>query len=210
MEMPYVNGVVRPTHLHSSLACRERGAFREIPRRPFTRIGGTMTSKIALISCVVLTAVIVITAARIEQLNILCGHVLPLQQERWILPDREEFAALVERQIARRRLEFARGERPNDTHPELEQFEGPPYTEEEKERKASQAAVYESHRHLHWWLSGMGILQYVLAPIVMLWALCNIFLHKHISLRILNGSCAVLSFGAIFLMFLRDYSITWH
>lgn len=167
-----------------------------------------MWTRITLIGCFVLTAIVVFTAVRIEQLNVRSGHLLPranVDSGDWRVPELQSILSYVDDKIATRRSNEFAYEHPLEPLPEEAAFLGAPYTEPEQRLFDNSIAQHASHSRLHWWVSTMGVAQYALAPLAVLWAAGNFLGLSKLPLRLLSGACGACAFVAIFLMILRGY-----
>jgi predicted outer membrane lipoprotein len=167
-----------------------------------------MWIKGTMIGCILLTAFVTHTALRIEHLNNLADQFLPRHKDagaEWIVPELKRVLFVVEDQIAQRRSGAYSVANPDKPMPPEEEFFGPPYTEKEQKMLDGAKLEHAFHSRLRWWVVNFGAIQYVAAPLACVWSIVNLLAVRQKPLRIVSAVCAILAFGSIFLMFLRDY-----
>ncbi len=168
-----------------------------------------MWTKLTVIGCLLLTAVVAHTALRIEHVNHQMGTFLPrapgLENEEWKVPELDHVMSFVDGQIAKQRSNLYLLEHPGETLPPTETFVGEPYNELEQGFIARHKRDYAIFKELHWWVYGFGALQYGLAPLAFVWSVGNLLALKKATVRMVSSVCASLAFAAIFLMILRGY-----
>ena len=175
-----------------------------------------MRSRLAIIGCLLLTAVVVHTCVRIEQLNAKNSYYLPRTDfaggnPKWRYSTikgtmyglNNEFAE--ERMIA---FSKSRSERPL---PEFQQFIGPPYSENEQRRIDAKLANNSLRNELHDWVESGGLLQYLLAPVAIVWAIMIFWSQRSLFSRLLSGASAMCAAVSIGFMLYRGYltSLGW-
>ncbi len=168
-----------------------------------------MWTKITVVGCLLLTAVVVHTAVRIEHINYKMGTFLPraegFEDEKWHVPEFDGVMNFVNMQIAKQRENAFSKEHPGEEVPPLETFVGGPYSEFELGMIARRKSEYATFQSLHWWVYGFGAFQYGLAPLAFVWAIGNVLAFQKVNMRVISTSCACLAFLAIFLMVVRGY-----
>jgi hypothetical protein len=167
-----------------------------------------MWTKLTLIGCLMLTAIAVHTALRIEHLNMLSGTFLPRSyhaSQQWSVPELKNVLSYIDTQIAKRRSQAFSVEHPNEQLPAEESFRGAPYSPSEQSWINRSIHDHAAHTLLHWWVVNFGSAQYFMAPLAFVWAVGNFLAIRKTPLRVTSGTCALLSFGAIFLMIFRGY-----
>jgi hypothetical protein len=168
-----------------------------------------MKSKWLLISCYLLTIVVVTTACRIEYLNIHSGYFLPRNPAtvgNWIIPELDEVLERLDYQIYERRQNFADAEAiENGSSVTAEVSLGAPYSASEQRTLDSMKNLHASHSYLQWWVYSFGTAQYLLAPAALIAAIiCCVSLGGW-GFRSSAAFCACLNVGSIVLMFTRNY-----
>ncbi len=168
-----------------------------------------MWTKLTIIGCLILTVFVVHTAVRIEHMNVVAGHFLPRPPEMeglaWKVPEQENVREYVDYQIMLRRVNLYATEHPDEKMPASDTFFGAPYSPSEQDWIDRLMVAHQDHVRLHWWVNNFGALQYILAPICAVWAFGNLLSLPKRSVKALSLSCALLAFGAIFLMYVRGY-----
>ena len=168
-----------------------------------------MWTKLTVVGCVLLTAVVVHTALRIEHVNHQMGTFLPrapgYEQEAWGVPERDHVMSYVDAQIAKQRANVFAVDHPDEKVPPTESFVGEPYSQFEKSFIERHKRDYATFQELHWWVYGFGAIQYGLAPLAFVWSIGNVLALQKARFRLLSTLCAGLAFGAIFLMIFRGY-----
>ena len=168
-----------------------------------------MWTKFTVIGCLLLTVMVVHTALRIEHLNALSGILLPrstpVSNAQWRVHELQSILNYVDAQIAKRRSQAFAADHPGEATPAEETFVGAPYTAKEQNWIDRSKNDHASHTKLRWWVVNFGGLQYLIAPLAFVWAMGNSLAIRKTSLRFMSGLCALLSFGAIFLMIFRGY-----
>lgn len=168
-----------------------------------------MWTKLTVIGCLLLTAVVAHTALRIEHVNHKMGTFLPrapgLEQVEWQVPELDRVMSFVDGQIAKQRLNLFTLEHPGEALPPTENFVGEPYSPLEKGFIDRHKRDYAIFKELHWWVYSFGALQYGLAPLAFIWSIGNLLALKKVTIRMVSSVCASMAFGAIFLMILRGY-----
>lgn len=171
-------------------------------------------SKWLLVCCLALTAVVVITAARIELLNIEGQQVLPRlagsnsdSSKEWVIPEIEVVIERLDEQFYEQRMNAVGilSEESEDQPQQAQVKYGPPYSPLEQNFLASVTRLHAAHTNLLWWLKSFGRAQYFLAPAALVIAvLCAVSLSGWLK-KSTAGMCAVLSIASIVLMFTRSY-----
>ncbi len=168
-----------------------------------------MWTKLTVIGCLLLTAVVVHTAVRIEHVNHQMGTFLPrapgYEEEDWQVPEIEHVLNFVDAQIAKQRVNVFVMEHPGEEIPPIETFVGEPYNASETGFINRQKQGHATFKELHWWVYGFGAVQYGLAPLAFVWSIGNLLALKKIHIRAISTACAGLAFCAIFLMIFRGY-----
>lgn len=168
-----------------------------------------MLTKLTVIGCLLLTALVVHTAVRIEHVNHQMGTFLPrapgLEQEDWQVPELDQVLKFVNDQIAKQRANVFVMEHPGEEVPPIESFVGEPYNDFESGIIDRNKQGHATFTELHWWVYGFGAVQYCLAPLAFIWSIGNLLAVKKIHIRALSTACAGLAFCAIFLMIFRGY-----
>jgi hypothetical protein len=168
-----------------------------------------MWTKLTIIGCLLLTAVVVHTALRIERINALCHQYLPRAHQAagttWEIPQLQHVLNYVEDKIAIRRSNSYSVEHPDEQLPPEDKFFGAPYSASEQKWIDDSVADHAMYSKLHWWVTRFGSVQYVLAPLAFVWAIGNFLSIRKTKLRVVSTLCAALAFGAIFLMIFRGY-----
>ncbi|MCC6510246.1 MAG: hypothetical protein IT423_14170 [Pirellulaceae bacterium] len=168
-----------------------------------------MWTRWTIIGCVVLTALVVHTAIRIEHVNVLSNTYLPRSpgeaQQEWVLPELSQVLEYVDHQIAIRRADAYAMTHPGTAIPANSEFLGAPYTEDEQNWIDRSKRDFASHTELHWWVTNFGSPQYLLAPLAFIWSVGNFLTVRKNTVRVLSTACALMAFGAIFLMIFRGY-----
>lgn len=165
-----------------------------------------MMTKLTVIGCLILTAVVVVTALRIEQLNSQSGMFLPRpSNEPWQVASLDQVHAYIDSQIAIRRSGLFSVEHPDEAIPAPESFVGAPYTAGEQAWFDRSTVEHSALSRLRWWVISFGAAQYLIAPIALFWAATNFLAIRKTPHRISSGLCALLAFAAIFLMVFRGY-----
>lgn len=168
-----------------------------------------MWTKITVIGCLLLTAFVVHTALRIEYVNEQMGTFLPrmagFENEAWDVPEVDQAMNFVNAQIAKQRANIYVVEHPGEELPPMESFIGEPYNERETSFINRHKRDHATFKELHWWVHGVGALQFGLAPLALVWSLGNLLAIRPALIRALSTACAGLAFYAIYLMILRGY-----
>lgn len=163
-----------------------------------------------VVGCLLLTCVVVHTCIRIEVLNAGCGYYLPRTDfesgnPRWRVAAEKAARLDIERRIAiERQMEFFTIH-PEKRHLDEAAFRGPPYSAAETALLASELDENRRRSALRAWVGGMGILQYLLAPAAVLWAVQISSTGRSCCQRLLAGTCVLLNLICIALMFYRAY-----
>ena len=168
-----------------------------------------MKNKWLLISCYLLTVIVVTTACRIEYLNIKSGYFLPRNPaavRNWIIPELDEVLERLDYQIYERRQNSAAAEAiENGSSVTAEVSLGAPYSAFEQRTLDSMKNLHTSHSYLQWWVYSFGTAQYLLAPAALIAAIvCCVSLGGWGS-KSTAAFCACLNVGSIVLMLTRNY-----
>ncbi len=176
-------------------------------------------SKSTIVVCILLTAIVLHTCIQIEVLNARSGYFLPRKLSRtgnpkWRVAAKKTLFKTLERTIALDRSEAHFDQHPNGPAPdfqELEELSGPPYLDAEQAWIDNQVALYELNSKLRDWVGGMGLLQYLLAPIALLWSLWLFRIAASWAERLLVVGCTISNLTSTYLMFYRGYfeSLGW-
>jgi hypothetical protein len=173
-----------------------------------------MSSRISIAGCILLTTIIVHTCLRIEVLNARYGYYLPRidfggGNSKWRTEGTQKMLLKeFDRRIAYERLRVYMDSHPDEPVPDLERFTGPPYTREQQHSIDAENALKSE---LHSWVDGMGLLQYLLGPFTLVWAIVIFFADRAKATRLPSAVCVVRSVVSIGLMFYRSYftSLGW-
>ncbi|QDV61054.1 hypothetical protein [Crateriforma conspicua] len=175
-----------------------------------------MRSKAKIVCCLLLTAIVLHTCIRIEVLNARNGHFLPRAHPaagnpKWRVVAPTLLARSLERTIAIDRLTSHVSQHPNYPEPGIEEFIGPPYTDAEQALIDTEIARNKLSFQLRDWVSGMGLLQYILAPVALLSSLVLMRGTENLAVRFASVACAVSNVTSMYLMFHRGYftSLGW-
>jgi hypothetical protein len=100
---------------------------------------------------------------------------------------------------------------PGEPEPGIEEFIGPPYTDAEQASIDTAIARNTLNSQLRNWVSGMGLLQYLLAPIALLSSLVLFRGTENRAVRFASVACAVSNMTSMYLMVYRGYftSLGW-
>jgi hypothetical protein len=161
-----------------------------------------------VMGCLILTAIVMHTALRIEHLNSRSGMFLPRTESfttEWRVPELKHVLGYVDTQIATRRSNAYSVQNPEKELPATEMFVGAPYSQAEQNWIDRSKDEHDAHTRLHWWVTSFGAAQYLMAPIAFVWAMANALAIRKTPHRVVSCLCAMLAFGAIFLMFFRGY-----
>lgn len=153
----------------------------------------TMKKNISLTLCTILSIVVMHTCIQIEVWNYLAGgNVLPNREGgklRHSMGESEEGWRIVQ------------GMRTQD--PTLES--GRPLTEAEKSLFREHSKQAKRRNKVVNWSRGMGTLQYLLAPIAIIWSVVLLFAGKSRRARLLVAALSLTNSVSIVLMFYRGY-----
>ncbi len=179
------------------------------PDQPSALSNKRIWTQLTIFGCLILTAVVVHTAIRIEHVNQQVDTFLPrapgYETMEWQVPPLDDVLAYVDNQIAKQRSNVYVQEHPGEEVPPTESFLGAPYSPKEVGIIDRQKRFHANFNELHWWVNSFGAVQYCLAPLAFMWSIGNLLALKSIVPRLLSTSCAGLAFIAIFLMILRGY-----
>ncbi len=116
-------------------------------------------------------AFVVHTALRIEYVNEQMGTFLPrmagFENEAWDVPEVDQAMNFVNAQIAKQRANIYVVEHPGEELPPMESFIGEPYNERETSFINRHKRDHATFKELHWWVHGVGALQFGLAPLAL-------------------------------------------
>lgn len=152
-----------------------------------------MRKKISLILCGLISAVVLHTCLQIEIWNYFAGgNVLPNREGgklRYSQGETEDGWRIYQSWIT------------NDESLET----GRPLTEEEQEIFQKQSKQAKRRNKVISWSRGMGTLQYLLAPLAIIWSVALLFTSKALRYRIFAGLFSVTNSISIILMLYRGY-----
>ena len=100
---------------------------------------------------------------------------------------------------------------PNESGSDPDQFLGPPYSVAEKTFIDAEMAENDLRATLLGWVSGFGLLQYILAPLAFCISLASLYFNHNVIIRLVAGSCTVSILVAVGFMIYRGYftSLGW-
>lgn len=175
-----------------------------------------MKSRLAFFGCFLLTVIVVHTCIRIEVLNALNEYYLPRTDfgegnPKWRDATQTSLLISLEHRIADERLSEFVVKHPTKSVTNVAQFTGPPYSQEEQNLIDKELADHALRAELYAWVSCMGLLQYVLAPVAFVWAIALIIFDRSIFFRVASSVFAVSVAASIWLMIYRGYftSLGW-
>ena len=167
-----------------------------------------MVNKWLLISCCIITAIVVCTACRIEYLNIQSSFFLPRYEvavKEWVIPELDVVIQRLEDKIYERRQHYAAAVALENGGDPAEVSFGPPYSAAEQRTLDSMKNLHASHINLRWWVHSFGIAQYFIAPIALLVAIICVVAFGGWGTKSTAALCACLNGISISLMLTRNY-----
>lgn len=117
----------------------------------------------------------------------------------------------LEHKIAIERFESHLAQHPHDPPRDIEEFSGPPYTNAEQALIDSEIARNTLELELRDWVTGMGLIQYLLGPVALILSLLLLWHSDTFVARIAFVACTVSNSISIYLMIYRGYfeSLGW-
>jgi hypothetical protein len=168
-----------------------------------------MKTKLLLIACFGLTAVVVCIACRIEYLNVQSGYFLPRQyavETDWVIPEIDVVLERMDDQLFERRQNLAAAvAAENGTNEPTPVSFGAPYSASEQKSVDSLINLHASHSDLQWWVGSFGIAQYFLAPIALIVAIISVVALAGWGYKSIASLCVCLNGASIILMLTRNY-----
>ncbi|MHC4880632.1 MAG: hypothetical protein ACYTGL_29625 [Planctomycetota bacterium] len=84
-------------------------------------------------------------------------------------------------------------------------FSGPPYSLVEQQLIDDALARTKANAALYGWVSTMGLLQYFIAPVALVWSARLTASRREMRMKATGTTCAVIAAAALILMFYRGY-----
>lgn len=164
---------------------------------------------ILLICAVFFTAIVAFTAFRIEYLNAMGGHVLPLHwsehtRGKWEIAELNVVLDRLDNQFFERRHGPASLTNDDGSVPKPVVF-GAPYSANEQRSIDSVKVQHDILTKLHWNVSYPGWAQYFLAPAALLMAIICGLCFSGVATKIIAFTCGSMCFVGIFLALVRGY-----
>lgn len=155
-------------------------------------------------------AIILTVAIRVEILSYQAGVSLPYTDkghyhQKWRAAADKAMVAAVKHDIAVRRMNAHVHERPEAPCPSEEEVMAAPFSTEEQDLFDCQMRRHFATRSLQNWLSAMGLLQYFLAPGVLVLSVFAIFFVRTRRVRIVGVLTLCVSVACSAAMFYRGY-----
>jgi hypothetical protein len=167
-----------------------------------------MMSKWLLISCYLLTVIVVAVASRIEYLNVKSDFFLPRHAHGgrpWEIPELDLVMERSDDLIYERRQNSAAAVAIENGSKPAEVTFGAPYSAAEQRTLDSMKNLHASHTNLRWWVSSFGIAQYFIAPVALCAAVICIVCLGSWGVKSSAALCAGLNAISIILMLTRNY-----
>ena len=166
--------------------------------------------RLFVVATFLLTAIVANTCLQIEILNVQNDKYLPRTDfgngnRKWRTAANSALLKSLEQQIAIERYTAFMAKHSDRPNMSPEQFFGPPYTAAEQELIDRSLARNSQESKLSSWVSSLGILQYVLAPLACFSAIVMFVVDRKPAIRIAAVVCSLLSVTSIYLMFYRGY-----
>lgn len=175
-------------------------------------------ASLGYVCCTCLTIVVAINCTSIEYLNYRAGGYLPRKDfgpanRKWRIASEKGIRIDIERRFRLHRLDNIDSKH-DDISKQKEIYERQFSAEELVAIEAclkSKMKYRLSMLNLHQWVSTMGLLQYVLAPLALFWALIHVFMKSVIGLRLGALFLATVNATSIVFLLYRGYyqSLGW-
>ena len=166
--------------------------------------------KLKIAACCLLTVTVLHTCIRIEVLNRRNEFFLPRSipstgNPKWrVAAEQLNFMAL-QRTVALDRMDAFIAQYPDEPVPSIEELSGPPYTPSEQAMIDTEMDRNRLNSELRDWVRGMGLLQYLIAPMALALSIslyCGAPTH---TVRLASIACIFSNVASLCSMFYRGY-----
>ena len=167
-------------------------------------------SKLKLAACCLLTVTVLHTCLRIEVLNRRNGFFLPRSipstgNPKWRVAAEQLNFIDLQRAVALDRMNAFIAQHPAEPVPSIEELSGPPYTPSEQAMIDTEMDRNRLNSELRDWVSGMGLIQYLIAPMALLLSI-NLYCGTgNRTVRLASIACILSNAASLYLMFYRGY-----